>query len=132
MVNKQWRPVGFRWDMDRYKNIKQVLDNQRTSERDIDIGIYEAGADAMLKALRGEGYHFDRIPDNVSSISIPVFDQNIDGTVVFIPDEVKDGKANVKNGVCSKGGYHEWGYWPDGCHYNEFCLKCFKDKPKNK
>lgn len=28
---------------------------------------------------------------------------------------------------CPKGGAHEWGI--DGAHSNEYCKKCFRDKP---
>lgn len=31
-------------------------------------------------------------------------------------------------GLCSKGGKHEWGI--DGAHSNTYCKKCFEDKPE--
>lgn len=39
-----------------------------------------------------------------------------------------DGEIRVrKNGECPKGGEHEWGI--DGMHSNEYCKKCFIDRP---
>lgn len=36
-------------------------------------------------------------------------------------------KRNLDHSECSKGGRHKWGI--DGAHSNEYCKKCFVDKP---
>ena len=38
-------------------------------------------------------------------------------------------KEVTLDGECLKGGEHKWG--TDGAHSNEFCKKCFVDKPKH-
>lgn len=36
-------------------------------------------------------------------------------------------QRDIDPNSCSKGGEHQWG--TDGAHSNEFCKKCFIDKP---
>ena len=37
-------------------------------------------------------------------------------------------KKRIALGGCPKGGRHKWGI--DGAHSNEYCKKCFVDKPE--
>ena len=48
------------------------------------------------------------------------FTDSRDGLLTFV--------AALLPNICPKGGEHKWGI--DGQHSNEYCKKCFKDKPK--
>ena len=48
---------------------------------------FEAGADAMIEALKAKGLHFEKAsPDELARV-IPFLDAVDTGTLVFIPDE---------------------------------------------
>ena len=46
--------------------------------------------------------------------------------VLFIKTWVKEEASRMPE--CPKGGAHDWGI--DGAHSNQFCKKCFADKPR--
>jgi len=43
-----------------------------------------------------------------------------------LPDEPSEDTVTFKS-MCARDGVCEWG--TDGIHSNEFCIKCFKDRP---
>lgn len=45
-------------------------------------------------------------------------------------DKITAALSKFTGAECPKGGYHKWG--TDGLHSNEFCKKCFANKPEAK
>ena len=66
----------------------EVSSNQMIDAGEIARGAYEAGADAMLEKLRGQGWRIETIRD----VEIPIpFPTQTKGWLVLIPDEEKAG-----------------------------------------
>ena len=76
----KWRPDG--WVIEGEPLDPFIFSNDCNKKLIFSTG-YEAGADAMLKALKKEGVHFekDRWTDDST------FETEVPGTVVFIPDD---------------------------------------------
>ena len=89
-MNKKWRPDG--WENPYYQEDGGHL---KSGEDKYCYNAYEAGADAMLEVLRGNGLHdafYKNKNHEVSNKSgrplyIPVRNVPLIGTVIFIPDE---------------------------------------------
>lgn len=82
-----WRPEG--WKNCFYVETHRVGDTIYGNFDCVRASAFEAGADAMLEALRKEGQHFSKI-DIKSEYEIETRQFNnpvIPGTWVFIPDE---------------------------------------------
>lgn len=81
----KWRPEE--WDA--YAIQGRVLKNTKIGDHN-DIGFIEAGADAMLEALRKRGLHLpgNILTDNAEGlVRIPLALKNVPQTIVIIPDE---------------------------------------------
>jgi hypothetical protein len=83
-----WRPVGWDKKVTKHNLTGFIVMSRMSSLTDHELS-FEAGADAMLEALKKDGTHFDKNEwtDDAS------FQTDEPGTVVFIPDKIKSGKA---------------------------------------
>ncbi len=88
---KGWQPDGWRNPYRDYKTLMNIPDYDREEM----FGSFEAGADAMLEALRAEGMPTSPFTPNVCELfdlgSPPDLKRQMilekPGRVVFIPDE---------------------------------------------
>ncbi len=83
-----WRPDGWRKPV-------LVTSGLRSGKMQSFIDqFYEAGADAMLEALKERGTVL-YLPANIAFTSIPII-QPVSGAWVFIPDEVPSESPNAE------------------------------------
>lgn len=82
-----WRPEG--WEHQRNDDCKTCV-SYGLGNRDCVIcqRNYEAGADAMLRALRKLGHHVNASAPFSSLVEHTTLSKNNTGTYVFIPDDV--------------------------------------------
>ena len=79
-MSKAWRPEGW---VIQGEPLDPFIFSNNCNKKLIYVTGYEAGADAMLEALKKEGVHFEK--DEWTDDS--TFETEVPGTVVFIPDE---------------------------------------------
>ena len=90
---KQWRPDGWKQPSDIYCRLADA-------ECIPKLSYFEAGADAMLEALRAMGFNAEsirdiKIPEPHETITIPTLERmkelkEVRGKWVLIPDEEED------------------------------------------
>ncbi len=82
-----WRPKDWIKNIS-FEDLSQIEPSLVSMMTEREIKIYEAGADAMLEALRGTGWHVD---DDSSFSSLKehctLSNSGNTGTYIFIPDE---------------------------------------------
>ncbi len=111
-MRTSWRPEGWEASLnDMYKDKCKDCPskNEKVSEEEGDLTVcdaychheelkmyFEAGADAMLKALKKQGVHFDReeIINHVQ-LNMQAVQKLRTGTWVFIPDDEAKKVENV-------------------------------------
>lgn len=91
-----WRPEIVKWE----QAFIEAVETHNTAIRGGNYGriLFEAGADAMLEALKNTGVHIDENQNPLNTTVggiLDFFNKCERGWLVFIPDEEKNARAKT-------------------------------------